>query len=128
MDIVQKNVYDFHKKYNCVALDKPTMPDAKTLLLRARLIEEEAAEFLKAASTEDMIGMVDALGDLLYVTYGTAVVMGVDLGPVSAEIQRSNMTKDGGGHDSGGKVMKGPDYSPPDIEKCLKDQNWDKSS
>jgi predicted HAD superfamily Cof-like phosphohydrolase len=101
------------------------MPDAKTLLLRARLIEEEAAEFLKAASTEDMTGMVDALGDILYVTYGTAVVMGVDLGPVSAEIQRSNMTKDGGGHDSGGKVMKGPDYSPPDIEKCLKDQNWE---
>lgn len=124
MDKVQQGVYDFHKKYNCIALDKPTMPDSQLLLLRARLIVEEAGEFLKAASKFDMVEMSDALADLLYVTYGTAVVMGVDMEPISDEVQRSNMTKDGGGHDSAGKVMKGPDFRPPDIKKCLLDQGW----
>lgn len=124
MDKVQKGVYDFHKKYNCLALDFPTLPDAQLLLLRGRLIVEEASEFLKAASHRDMAGICDALADLLYVVYGTAVVMGIDMEPISEEVQRSNMTKDGGGHDSGGKVMKGPDFKPPDISRCLQEQGF----
>jgi predicted HAD superfamily Cof-like phosphohydrolase len=124
MDKVQRGVYEFHKKYNCIALDKPEMPDAQLLLLRGRLIVEEASEFLKAASNRDMDEIADSLADLLYVVYGTAVVMGIDMEPISDEVQRSNMTKDGGGHDSGGKVMKGPQYSPPNIVSCLKDQGW----
>jgi len=124
MDEVQRGVYEFHKKYNCPAPEQPEIPDADLLLLRSRLIIEEAGEFLKAASTRDMEGMVDALADLLYVTYGAAVVMGIDMLPICQEVQRSNMTKDGGGHDSGGKVMKGPDFSPPDIKKCLVQQGW----
>lgn len=122
MDTVQRGVQEFHKKYGCVVLHSPRMPDAKTLLLRARLIVEEAGEFMNAANNEDMVGMCDALADLLYVTYGTAVVMGVDMEPISAEVQRSNMTKDGGGQDSGGKVMKGPDFEEPDIAGQLMEQ------
>ena len=122
MDKVQKGVYDFHKKYNCPAPDKPHLPDTSLLLLRGRLIVEEASEFLKAASNRDMPEIVDSLADLLYVVYGTAVVMGVDMEPISEEVQRSNMTKDGGGHDFGGKVMKGPDFEPPDIKRCLAEQ------
>ena len=124
MDKVQKGVQEFHKKYGCVVNHKPTMIDAKTALLRARLIVEEAAEFMAAVSNEDMIGMCDAIADLLYVTYGTAVVMGVDMEPISDEVQRSNMTKDGGGQDSGGKVMKGPDFEEPDIEGIVETLGW----
>lgn len=125
MDKVQKGVLDFHQKYGCVVNEKPTIPDAETLLLRARLIVEEASEFMKAASTNDLDGMADAIADILYVTYGTAVVLGIDMEPISDEVQRSNMTKDGGGKDSGGKIMKGPDFSKPRIDKCLRDQGWD---
>lgn len=123
MDKVQQGVYDFHKKYNCLALNKPTLPDAQLALLRGRLIVEESAEFLKAASQQNMEEMVDAIGDLLYVVYGTAVVMGVDMEPISEEIQKSNMSKEGS-HDSGGKVMKGSNFIPPDIKKCLETQGW----
>lgn len=123
MDKVQKGVQKFHEKYGCLTRYHPKMPDAKVLLLRARLIVEEAAEFMSAASNEDMVGMCDALADLLYVTYGTAVVMGVDMEPISAEVQRSNMTKDGGGQDSGGKIMKGPDFEEPDIAGKLTEQD-----
>lgn len=128
MNEVQRGVYDFHSKYGCMVQDQPTMPSAGVRLLRARLIVEEAGEFLKAASNGDMVEMCDALADLLYVTYGTAVVMGVDMEPISAEVQRSNMTKDGGGQDSGGKILKGPDFTPPDIDECLHKQGWRDSS
>lgn len=125
MDKVQKGVQEFHEKYGCLTKYKPTMPDAEVLLLRARLIVEEAAEFMSAASNENMVEMCDALADLLYVTYGTAVVMGVDMEPISAEVQRSNMTKDGGGQDSGGKIMKGPDFEEPDVAGKLMEQEND---
>jgi len=124
MDRTQRGVQDFHEKYGCLTQYTPTMPTPQTRLLRASLIVEEAAEFMAAARNSDMEGMCDALADLLYVTYGTAVVMGVDMGPISDEVQRSNMTKDGGGQDSGGKIMKGPDFQPPQIQRKLKDQGW----
>jgi len=124
MDKVQKGVQEFHEKYGCLTKYHPTMPDAETRLLRASLIVEEAAEFMAAARNKDMIEMVDALADLLYVAYGTAVVMGVDMEPISDEVQRSNMTKDGGSQDSGGKIMKGPDFEVPDINRELEKQGW----
>ncbi len=125
MDKVQTGVQAFHEKYGCLTKYKPTMPDASVLLLRARLIVEEAAEFMSAASNQDIVEMADALADLLYVTYGTAVVMGIDMEPISDEVQRSNMTKDGGGQDAGGKIMKGPDFSKPNIAWELEEQGYD---
>ena len=124
MDKVQNGVLEFHKKYGCLVQNRPTIPDPQTLLLRAGLIVEEAAEFMSAARNRDIEKMVDALADLLYVVYGAAVVMGVDMEPISNEVQRSNMTKDGGGKDSGGKIMKGSNFSPPNILKCLIDQGY----
>ena len=124
MNNVQRGVQEFHEKYGCLTKYKPTIPDSQTLLLRAGLIVEEAAEFMSAARNRDIEKMVDALGDLLYVCYGTAVVMGVDMEPISDEVQRSNMTKDGGGKDFGGKIMKGSNFSPPNILKCLKEQGY----
>lgn len=117
-------VLDFHKKYGCIRNERPAVPSAELRLLRTRLIIEEAAEFANAASRSDFVEMVDALCDLLYVTYGAAVVMGVDLEPIFAEVQRSNMTKDGGGHDSAGKVEKGPNFEPPNIVGQLQQQGW----
>lgn len=124
MDKVQKGVQKFHEKYGCLVNYKPTMPDDRVLLLRTRLIMEEAAEFAVAASNRDMVAMCDALADLRYVTDGTAVVMGVDMEPISDEVQRSNMTKDGGGQDSGGKIMKGPDFKEPNVGLELGWQGW----
>ena len=121
----QQMVEDFHNKYHCDHTSHPTMPTEKLLLLRSRLIADEAAEFLSAASKGDFVEMVDALCDILYVTYGAAVVMGEDLDPIFAEVQASNMTKDGGGKDSAGKVEKGPNFREPDIKGKLREQGWD---
>ena len=124
MNLHQKNVQDFHEKYGATVADSPVMLSDKAKFLRVRLILSEAAEFADAAGGSDMVEMCDAIADLLYVTYGTAVEMGVDIEPIFAEVQRSNMTKDGGGKDGGGKVLKGPNFSEPDVEGELRKQGW----
>ncbi len=121
----QRMVREFHQKYGCSSRTTPALPDVEMRLLRSRLIMEEATEFVTAASQKDMVEMVDALCDLLYVAYGAAEVMGVDLEPIFAEVQRSNMTKAGVGEDPAGKVGKGPTFQPPDVAAKLREQGWD---
>lgn len=119
----QAMVKEFHDKYGAPSADRPTMVTIKDRMRRARLIFTEAAEFIEAADKDDFVEMVDALADILVVTYGTAVEMGVDLEPVFAEVHRSNMSKNGG-MDVGGKILKGPGFRPPDIVGELARQGW----
>lgn len=69
------------------------------------------------------VEVADALGDLEYVINGFAIVLGINLPAVGEEIHRSNMSKlDENGdpiYREDGKVLKGPLYSPPDIQKVL---------
>lgn len=119
----QRMVCEFHEKYGLPRAARPCVPPPKDRLRRARLIVSEAAEFLEAADRADLVEMVDALADILVVTYGTAVELGVDLEPVFAEVHRSNMSKNGG-LDAGGKVLKGPAFAPPDIAGALRAQGY----
>jgi predicted HAD superfamily Cof-like phosphohydrolase len=119
----QRMVKEFHEKYGAPVAHRPTDLTPKDYLRRARLIFTEAAEFIEAADRGDFVEMVDALADLLVVTYGTAVEMGVDLEPVFAEVHDSNMSKNGG-KDPGGKILKGPGFRPPDIPAVLCRQGY----
>lgn len=116
-------VREFHRRYGAPVANRPGQIAVKDRMRRARLIFSEAAEFLEAADKDDFVEMVDALADLLVVCYGAAVEMGVDLEPVFAEVHRSNMSKNGG-KDAGGKILKGPGFSPPDIAGKLREQGW----
>ena len=123
MNSEQTLVRDFHVKYGAPVQSTPAQIAPKDRLRRARLIVSEAAEFLDAADKDDFVEMVDALADLLVVVYGAAVEMGVDLEPAFAEVHRSNMSKNGG-KDAGGKILKGPDWRPPDILTVLRRQGF----
>jgi len=120
---MQVQVEEFHTKYGCCVNDKPTIPDEKILKLRDRLINEEALEFSKAAEEQDIIGMCDALCDLLYVTFGTCVSLGINIRPCFDLVHESNMTKEGN-QDAGGKVLKGASYKPVNLEPELNKQGW----
>lgn len=121
-DAIEK-VRDFHKKFNRVYNELPTIPDDDYLKLRVDLIQEEADEFQEAASVKDMVGMADALADLLYVTFGAAGALGIPIEKIFNEVHRSNMTKlfpDGTAHYyPSGKVMKPDTFSPPNIVQFL---------
>lgn len=122
MNAMQQRVFDWMEKHKQSVYTDPDLLDVWTKLQRSSFIQEEASEFTTAARNDDFIEMVDALGDLLVVVYGTACSMGVDLEPVFNEIMLSNETKEG--EDASGKVLKGKDYRPPRLTSILGAQGW----
>ncbi|MEU6845273.1 MazG nucleotide pyrophosphohydrolase domain-containing protein [Streptomyces sp. NPDC046716] len=100
--------------------------------LRRELLTEEAREAAEALTQlaeslrtgDDPAGAYRALAkelaDVLYVTYGAADALGIDLPAVFTEVHRSNMSKrDADGRvlrRADGKVLKGPGYRPPDLD------------
>ncbi|MBT8299120.1 MAG: nucleoside triphosphate pyrophosphohydrolase family protein [Maribacter sp.] len=94
-------------------------------LLRFNLMDEENKEYFEAANNNDLIEVADALGDMLYILCGTILEHGMQhkIEEVFEEIQRSNMSKLGADGKpifrEDGKVLKGPNYSKPNIESIL---------
>ena len=121
MDTFQSMVREFHQACGLGAPDHPTL-EGFPGPLRVRLIEEESAEFARAVAEGDLLGMIDALCDLLYVTYGAAVALGVDLEPFFKEVHRTNMAKQGGPRREDGKQLKPPGWQPPRLAELLQEQ------
>jgi len=92
--------------------------------LRYNLIQEELEELKKAIKEKNLLEVADALTDILYVTYGAGHAFGIDLDKCFNEIQDSNMSKLGRDdkpiYNEMGKVMKGPKYFKPNLNKFIK--------
>ena len=92
--------------------------------LRIDLIEEELEELKDAINKKDLKETIDALTDILYVTYGAGHAFGVNLDKCFDEVQNSNMSKLGEDgkpiYNENGKVMKGPNYFKPNLSQFLK--------
>ena len=103
--------------------EKAGFPEDKIISLRYNLIKEELDELKDAMKNRDLKEVADALTDILYVTYGAGHAFGVNLDKCFKEVQDSNMSKlDSNGkpiYNENGKVMKGPNYFKPDLEKFL---------
>src|SRR5690606_31183049 len=95
------------------------------IMLRYKLMREENEEYLDAAKDNDLVEVGDALGDMLYILCGTIIEHGFQhkIEEIFDEIQRSNMSKLGADGEpiyrDDGKVLKGPNYFKPNIEKIL---------
>ena len=91
--------------------------------LRYELIREELEELREALDGRDLIGVADALTDLLYVVYGAGHSFGISLDKCFEEVHNSNMSKLGTDgkpiYREDGKVLKGPNYWQPNLEKVL---------
>lgn len=117
-------VGEFHKSFNLPMRQLPTTEIEDDLAeLRIALLQEEVGEFVTASEKGDLVGIADALADIVYVVYGTALTYGIDLNSVLAEVHRSNMSKlDADGKPlirADGKVIKSEQYFPPDIAATL---------
>jgi len=103
--------------------EQADFPNQKIQDLRYDLIKEELEELKVALQEKDLKEVADALTDILYVTYGAGHAFGIDLDKCFEEVQSSNMSKlDDNGkpiYDRNGKVMKGPNYFKPNLEKIL---------
>ena len=119
----QEDIVTLMKQFNQPVRESPELPDPDTRLLRARLVFEEALEFIKGCGctvtmtmpgkdgkeqtaviddigvvldphgSPDFAEYVDGCIDQLVVTYGALNAAGVKAQPAWDEVQRSNMSK-----------------------------------
>ena len=113
----------FMKTFGQEVKIKPSFSSDKINKLRIDLIKEELEELTEAMQKKDLLEVADALTDILYVTYGAGHAFGINLDECFNEVQKSNMSKLGNDgkpiYDQSGKVMKGPDYFKPNLQKIL---------
>ena len=118
-----EKVKEFMITFGQEVKNKSEFPNEKIITLRKKLIEEEFNELKEAINENDIVEVADALTDILVVTYGAGAAFGIDLDKCFEEVHRSNMSKlsDAGKpiYNEFGKVMKGPNYSPPDLKKLI---------
>ena len=113
----------FMETFGQMIRTKPQFPNEKTMQLRYELIKEELNELEQAMKTKNLKEIADALTDILYVTYGAGYAYGINLDKCLQEVQRANMSKLGKDgkpiYNEKGKVMKGPNYSEPNLKQFV---------
>ena len=118
-----EKVKEFMTTFGQEVKNSAEFPENKIVELRKKLIDEEFNELKDAINDNDIVEVADALTDILYVTYGAGHSFGIDLDKCFDEVQKSNMSKlgeDGNPiYNEAGKVMKGPNYFKPDLNKFL---------
>lgn len=140
-------VRDFHRVFELPRdLEEHSAEEAR---LRATLILEEAIELAEAYTGIDLHDLegfargaikhrtvnADAVtleqiaketADVLVVVYGGAVERGFSADLALEEVHASNMTKLGSDNRpikrDDGKILKGPDYRPPDLSVVLREE------
>jgi predicted HAD superfamily Cof-like phosphohydrolase len=113
-------VAEFHRIFD-VAINQPASRDLRSL--RARLIAEEADEVNAELACGSLTSIAQELADLVYVAYGTAISLGIDLDAAVTEVHRANMSKLGTDgrprYRSDGKVLKPAGWTPPDCSSAV---------
>ena len=119
-------VKEFHKVFKIGSREAPEGKISEAeYLLRHRLMQEENEEYLDACKRGDLVEIADALGDKMYILFGTILKHGLQykIEEIFDEIQKSNMSKlDDNGQPifrEDGKIMKSKNYFKPDIGKIL---------
>tara|TARA_B100001769_G_scaffold216836_1_gene176524 strand:- start:83 stop:454 length:372 start_codon:yes stop_codon:yes gene_type:complete len=118
-----ESVKKFMETFGQEIKEKAGFPGDKITSLRYELIKEELDELKDAIDSKDIKEVADALTDILYVTYGAGHAFGINLDKCFEEVQNSNMSKLGTDgkpiYNDKGKVMKGPNYFKPDLNKFV---------
>jgi len=127
MEAIEK-VKEFHTVFGIGYAESPINISENDYLLRHRLMKEENEEYLEACKNADIVEIADALGDKLYILYGTILKHGLQhkIEEIFAEIHRSNMSKlDADGkpiYREDGKIMKSEKYFKPNIKFILQSE------
>ena len=118
-----ESVRKFMETFGQEIKEKAEFPNEKIISLRHDLIKEELDELKEAMDNKDIKEIADALTDILYVTYGAGHAYGINLDKCFEEVQNSNMSKLGSDgkpiYNENGKVMKGPNYFKPNLNKFV---------
>lgn len=107
----------FHEKFD-QAYDG-NMPTHAEGMFRIDFLEEEVAEYKAAFRRNDHAGMIDALGDIIFVAVGTAYKYGWDINEAWRRIVRANMQKVIA-PEGKWKIAKPEGWTPPDHSDLVK--------
>lgn len=145
MKDVISDVSMFHEVFGLPIADRPMLVDRDTRELRLNLLDEEYCEYRRAAQSNDLVEIADALADMIYIIAGTALIYGIPLEEVWDAVQVSNISKAGscefcegygvdednqpcdtcGGNGfrvirrMDGKILKPEGWQPPNIKAIL---------
>lgn len=126
-----EQVLEWHKQMKVPIGAYSEIPKNDRINLKMKLIEEECFElnmalkksmFDKASpKSEIMSNVLKEACDVIYTVYSTLAEFGLHACFEAAweEVHRSNMTKMPGIEDTYGKILKGPNFSPANIEKVF---------
>jgi predicted HAD superfamily Cof-like phosphohydrolase len=118
-------VKDFQKVFGHPVADSPKYLSTDRCLMRHNILSEEVGELLGAMVNKNLTEVADAIADCIYILYGTAIEFGISdkMEAVFHEVHRSNMSKLGEDgkpiYREDGKVVKGPNYTKPDIASII---------
>jgi predicted HAD superfamily Cof-like phosphohydrolase len=94
------------------ALEMVRSGDAAFMLLGGR----DLSGLSERAALEDV---ARELADVVYVAYGTALALGIDLEVALGEVHRANMSKVDGPRRADGKVLKPDGFVAPDMSAAI---------
>ena len=104
-------------------LNEPNATLPKHLKELPNWIKSEIDEYEEAVQNGDMIGVLDAVTDIHYLSMQLIIVHGLEsvFEEAFLEVHRSNMTKikNGVQRNEFGKIMKPESYEPPNLEAIL---------
>lgn len=86
-------VRQFRLRMGLPVAESPTMLQPEQASYFARFIMEELSEYLKACEEVSIVDAADALGDLVYITLGCALAMGLPFEKIFDAIHTANMGK-----------------------------------
>jgi predicted HAD superfamily Cof-like phosphohydrolase len=137
----QNQIKEFMIKTGQECPPRPKIPSREVIELRIKLIAEELLELCDAVGADlhiesgqvqvrvdpgfpvDLVGAYDALIDIAVVDVGAFNAFGFEIDPGWEEVHRSNMSKFIDGYRrADGKWVKGPSYSPANLQPLLEDQ------
>jgi predicted HAD superfamily Cof-like phosphohydrolase len=119
-------VREFHEIFRIGSRENPEGNiSEQEYLLRHTLMKEENDEYIEACKKGDIVEIADALGDKMYILFGTILKHGLQdkIEEIFDEIHRSNMSKldenDQPIFREDGKILKSKKYFKPDIAAVL---------
>jgi len=114
-----QDVAEFHEKILQQPVSKtPSLVAQEFVIERFRFMQEELDEYLNAAMSGDIVGVSDALADIVYVALGTAHIMNLPFDDIWNAVQNANMRKERGTTKRGNKydAVKPPGWVGPESE------------